>query len=270
MGDDVAEEFYELLNSISVLERREIEKIIRVYGENISYGGFLDWKLVEGHKISEEVVSASIIKCFLLYYVLKFRASFPDKIDQSEFDLTDDSVLAYFEGNSINLEAALALMVFVSDNTVSNYFLDFIGMERMNSFLSGEKFYSTVFRRRFLDSDARNRGLENTTSVSDIKTLFEGILSGNLLDNKSGKLFDSLMKLQFDRSKLSFYLPESIQSGSKTGVLENVWNDVMYFEDNGKIAFLAFFTENMPVTLSRDLLASFGYDFITSHFDHLI
>lgn len=253
-----------------MLDRVEINRILKEYSENISYGAFVDWKLEEGARMEKEVVSASIIKCFLLYHVLKFRSFFPEKIDQSEFDLTEDSVLAYFEGNSINLDAALALMIFVSDNTVSNYFLDTIGMEKMNSFLSGEKFKSTVFRRRFLDSEARKGGLENTTSVEDVENLFRGILSGNLLDETSMELFESLMRLQFDRTKLSFYLPESIVSGGKTGVLENVWNDVMYFRDRGKVAFLAFFTENMPDIVTRDLLASFGYDFVKSRFSHLL
>lgn len=253
-----------------MLSEEELQKVLDKYGEKISYGTYMDWVPKETHNSEKKVVSASVIKCFLLYYTLKNRHEFKEQIPISEVDLTEDTVLNHFKGNTINLEAALALMISVSDNAASNYFLDSIGMERMNEFLLEEGFKHTNFGRRFLDFEAKKAGKENYTSVSDIKSLFEGILKGRTLDNKSALNFDSLLKMQFDRTKLSFYFPESIMSGSKTGVLDNVWNDAMYFTQNGMTAFVAFFTEGVPDVDVRDMVASYGMNVLRKYFPDII
>ncbi len=253
-----------------MLQETELQEILRKYQDRISYGTYIDWNPMESHNPGKKVVSASIIKCFILYYVLKNRTSFTEQIPVSEFSLTEDTVLRFFGGNTINLEAALALMIFVSDNTAANYFLDSIGMDRINRFLMDEKFNMTRFGRRFLDFEAKKNGMENVTSVSDLVSLFHGILEGNRLDENSAKLFDSLLKMQFDRTKLVFYYPETISTGSKTGVLDNVWNDVIYFSEKGKTCFVAFFTENVPDVDARDLLASYGFRVANRYFPGLI
>lgn len=235
----------------------------------ISYGAYVDWEPKEEHDPGKKMVSASIIKSYLLYYVLKNRGEFREQIPVSEFILTEDTVLKYFSGNTINLDAALSLMICVSDNTAANYFLDSIGMGRMNEFLHDEHFTQTSFGRRFLDFDAKREGRENYTSVTDIVSLFQGILQRRTLNVESAELFDSLLKLQFDRAKLAFYYPESVVTGSKTGVLDNVWNDVIYFNVNGSIALVAFFTEGVPGVNARDLLASYGLKVARKYFPNL-
>lgn len=253
-----------------MLNDEELQELLDRYEGRISYGTYVDWIAEEVHNPEKRVVSASIIKCFLLYYVLKNRKKFKEKVPVSEFELTDDSLLNYFKGNTINLEAAMALMISVSDNTAANYFVDSIGMERMNEFLQAEGFNHTTFGRRFLDFVAKEEERENYTSVSDIRCLFEGILTGEKLGKDSVLLFESFLKMQFDRTKLTFYFPESIISGSKTGVLDNVWNDVMYFSDNGRIALIAFFTEDVPHMDVRDMLASYGQRCLRRYFQNLI
>lgn len=253
-----------------MLNEEELQEILDRYEGRISYGTYVNWIPQESHNSGRRVTSASIIKCFLLYYVLKNRDEFRDQIPISEVNLTEDTVLRYFKGNTINLEAALALMIFVSDNTAANYFLDSIGMEKMNEFLLEEGFRKTSFGRRFLDFEAKKEGKENYTSVSDIKSLFEGILEGNKLDSDSVILFDSILKMQFDRTKLTFYFPESIMAGSKTGVLDNVWNDAVYFSHDGSTAFVAFFTENVPDIEARDMLASYGMKVLREYFPDLL
>lgn len=253
-----------------MLGEDQMKLLMNLYSEEISFITAIDWKVQESHKSSHKFVSASIIKIYLLYYALKYRDKFPDSISVSNIELTEDTVLKYLKGNWLNFEGLLAFMIYVSDNAAANYFLDVVGIEQMNSFLQSEGFHGTEFQRRFLDVNARKEGRENYTSASDVLKLFKKVFSENTLSRKDTEFFDSIMKLQFDRTKLSFYLPEIIPSGGKTGVLENVWNDVLYFQEGSQYALIVFLTKNVPEIQVRDMLPAFGYYFVKDNFPRLL
>lgn len=236
------------------------------HGPRISIGAYIDNVAVE--QVNPEVrrTAASLIKPFIFYFVLKNREIFQDNISIDEIPLTNDTILRFFTGSLLNLNGLLSLMIDISDNAVSNYFLDRAGMGTINGFLKSEGFKGTTFGRRFLDSEARKAGNENYTTVSDLRRLFHGILSGKLLGDEERRLFVDILKTQFDRSKFAFYLPEAIESGGKSGVLDNVWNDLIFFEEGGKNVMLIALTENMPGSTARDLLASYSYHFIKERF----
>lgn len=249
-----------------MLTREQVYQILDQNNGNISIGAFVDTVALLQTNIDVKRTAASLIKPFIFYYVLKNRQNFSEMVPHDEIPLTEDTILRFFKGSSLSLNALLSLMIDISDNAVSNYFLDTAGIGALNSFLKSEGFKGTSFGRRFLDAEARMSGKENFTTVSDLRRLFEGIISGKLLDQDEMKLFIDIMKTQFDRSKFAFYFPESIESGGKSGVLDNVWNDLIFFQEGGKNVLLIALTENLPDSTARDFLASYSYHFIRERF----
>jgi beta-lactamase class A len=251
-----------------MLSKNKISKAMDKYQDYISYGFFRDDKIIEGKNTNVFFPSASIIKVFLLYYVLKNTERFSEYLELSNLKVTDDSLLIFFINQKIPLDASLSLMIDVSDNSVANYIVDTVGMESLNLFFWEEGFKRTKLERKFLDFEAQKKGLENTTSVEDIVLLLYKVLIANSLKPAEKSLFDSIMKKQFDRSKCNLYLPESLQTGGKSGTLDNVWNDFIYFTHNNELVIICFLTHNLPLFLSRELVSSYTYHIVNDILGH--
>ena len=254
------------MKSICVLKIDEVYRSLKEYNNGISLGAFVGEETVELENGYTKRTAASLIKLFILYYVLKNVHDFDRFVKQDDIPLTNGTILRFFDGSTLNLEALLALMIDVSDNSISNYFLDRIGMDRMNEFLVREKFLGTSFGRRFLDFEARKLGKENFTTVYDLYRLIYGVLEGNLLADRMNILFRDLLQNQFDKSKFALYFPDSLDTGGKSGVLDNVWNDLIFFRINGKMVYLIALTENIPSVLAREFLPSYSYHFCMERF----
>ena len=253
-----------------VLSKDQVNRIIKDYNDRISIGAYQDQKALEQANPNFSRIAASIVKPFIFLYVLKNRGEFKNLIPMEEIQLTDDTILRYFKGSTLSLQGMLALMTDISDNSVANYFLDKIGMNEMNQFLKEEGYPDTSFGRRFLDADARKSGRENRTTVSDLHRLFYDSICGNSLTLEDHSLFTGIMKTQFDRSKFALYLPESIESGGKSGVLDNVWNDLIFFRHKERTVFLIGLTEDLPGSVARDFLSSYAYHFVNDRYPDLL
>ncbi len=253
-----------------MLSRDQVNHVIKNYGSRVSIGAYYDQTAIEEVNPKVARTAASIVKPFIFLYVLKNRWKFHNMVLTEDIKLTDDTILRYFKGSRLSLDGLLALMTDISDNSVANYFLDRIGIDEMNRFLEEEGYPDTSFGRRFLDSDARKSGKENYTSVTDLYRLYYSILNGNILTPEDRNLFISIMRTQFDRSKFALYLPESIESGGKSGVLDNVWNDLIFFSHNGSTVILIGLTENLPSPVARDLLSSYSFHFIKEKYPKLL
>lgn len=229
------------------------------YQDCLAFCFVRNWDFIDGKNTNASFPSASIIKVFLMYYALKNRGDFSDHLEISKLKLPDDSLLVFFLNQKIPFEASLSIMIDVSDNSIANYIVDTVGMEKLNQFFWQEGFKHTKLERKFLDFEAREKGLENTTCVDDIFLLLYKVFVGNSLKPADKSLFDSIMKKQFDRSKCNLYLPESLQTGGKSGTLNNVWNDFIYFTDNNELVIICFLTHDLPLVISRELISSYTY-----------
>ena len=252
-----------------MLTIQQVKQTIRKYYEHVSLGAFIDGESKEIINVEAQRVSASLIKPFIFYYILKRGWDLDDKIPLVEINITEDSILRFFTGSTVTLRGLISLMIDASDNAVSNYFLDRIGIDELNDFLRKEGFSGTLFERKFLDFQARNRGRENHTTVTDLRYLYHGVLSGKSLDQDCQRIFVSVMKNQFDRSKFALYFPDIIESGGKSGVLDNVWNDLIFFNIEGRTVLIIAMTENIPHVIARDLLPSYSYHFGMENFPHI-
>jgi len=242
-----------------MLSKNKISKSIVKYQDYIAYGFLQGDMIMECKNTNVSFPSASIIKVFLMYYALKNRGDFSDYLETSNLKLTDDSLLIFFVNQKIPFEASLSLLIDVSDNSIANYIVDKVGMEKLNLFFWQEGFKKTKLERKFLDFEAQKKGLENSTCVDDIFLLLYKVITGDSLKPAEKYIFDSIMKKQFDRSKCNLYLPESLQTGGKSGTLNNVWNDFIYFTHNNKLVIICFLTHDLPLFLSRELIPSYTY-----------
>lgn len=121
------------------------------------------------------------------------------EMDQSTYSLRD---LTY-------------LMMVVSDNAAANELIDWLGFDRINAFARRSGLQETRLQRKFMDLEAKRRGVDNTTSVRDLCRLLETIRQGDLEGS------DEMMKMlenNRDRTMMGRYLPEDLYLAHKTGL----------------------------------------------------
>jgi beta-lactamase class A len=203
------------------------------------------------HNSGSEFPSASIIKLFILDYVLKHERKLGTHVPVSSLPMTDDSTLKFFSGSTLTISGLLSAMIDLSDNTATNYLIRRYGMKKLNDHIRSSGWKQTKLRRFMLDFEARNAGLENTTSLDDTFSLIcqhtenpEGKVSGIFLD---------MMRHQHDRSRIPLLLPESI-TGSKSGSLDNVYSDVAFIITGGGYSYAGFLARDAAAVAARTFI----------------
>ncbi len=225
--------------------------IMEKYNENISYGFYVNFDTEFVINPDKKMISASIIKLYILYYILKMNFNIK-KINSSEIIKTEDSLLNFMNAD-INMDFLISMMIDESDNAASNLFIDKIGIFKLNSFIKNNGFKNTVLERKFLDYEAIKNGKNNYTSVNDIKKLFYDVLHSYY-----EKDFMKFLYMQKDKSKSAFYL-NNIRTAGKTGELYNALNDVILYAKGSKNVLSTVFINNVPDIIARDFITSMSY-----------
>ncbi len=225
--------------------------ILKKYDKNISYGLYIDFQPEFLLNEDKKMISASIIKLYILYYIIKTNLKI-DNINSSEIIKTEDSLLNFMDSD-INMDFLISMMIDESDNAVSNFFIDKIGMDNLNLFIKNNGFNNTLFERKFLDYNAIKNGKNNYSSVNDIKKLFYRVLTSNIKND-----FMKFLYMQKDKSKSAFYLND-LKIAGKTGELYNALNDVIFYEKNNKKILNIVFINNVPEITSKDFITSMPY-----------
>lgn len=193
------------------------------------------------HNSGSEFPSASIIKLFILDYVLSHERRAGVHVPVASLPMTEDSMLNFFSGSTLTVRALLSLMIDVSDNTATNYLIRRYGMMEINRHIRSGGWKRTHLRRYMLDFEARKAGLENTTSLEDVFDLTKRHVL-NREDRKSRSFLD-MMRFQHDRSRIALLLPEGM-TGSKSGSLDNVYGDVAFIASGDNFSYAGFLARN--------------------------
>ncbi len=227
--------------------------IAEKYTNNVSVGIYKNFDIVYEFNQDARMMSASIIKIFILSYLLENNMII-NSIDLDHSKISEDSILKFLK-KPLNSEFLMALMISESDNSAANYFIDFIGMNKLNSYFRQNGFKSTHISRHFLDYNAREHGNENFTSVSDIYNLFLHLKNSVFYEK-----FLDLLYMQKDHSGCSLYFPDSIRMAGKSGLLDDVMSDIIIYSiDTGDYLYIVL-TNRMPYRTARKLLTSYCYD----------
>lgn len=109
------------------------------------------------------------------------------------------------------------LMIVVSDNTATNLLIHKLGQANITATIQQLGMTHTVLQRKLMDYAARDRGLDNFTSASDVGLLLEKIARGDgLPPDACQEMLDILHRQQL-RNKLPALLPEEAWLAHKTG-----------------------------------------------------
>ncbi len=171
---------------------------------------------------SKAVPSASIVKMFMMDYVY-YRIH-----TVGDLSLTDT-----FEGMTV--ETLLEEMITVSDNHAANVFMNAFGMDTFNAYFAENGYEDTCLKRKMLDYDAMDAGIENYTSVNDVLKFFKKLYEKRT-ETPYSDMLDLLLR-QTRRGKIPANLPEGVRIANKTGELADVQNDVaIVFSEGGDFA----------------------------------
>ena len=191
--------------------------------------------LATGNSISsnadETFPTASTIKIAILAEF--FRQAQQGKLDLNEIYTLQSSDLVGGSGiagsltagtTKLTLRDVAALMISVSDNSMTNVIINRIGMDNVNALLDSLGLGHTRLRRKMMDIKAAAEGRENVATPREISGLLEALYRGKVLNKQFTEDFFSLLSIHKE-SYIPRYLPEDLHVANKPGELEGVRND---------------------------------------------
>jgi len=140
----------------------------------------------------------------------------------------------YAAGTQFNIDYLVEVMITQSDNTATNMFIDYLGMDSLNNYFKRLGLSDTNLVRKMMDFKSRKAGLENFTSARDVAFLLEKIYNNKLINKDfSGKCLE-ILKRQKARDRIPKKLPSDAVVAHKTGLEKGVCHDAgIVFTPNG-------------------------------------
>lgn len=228
---------------------KSINKIAQEHRGQGHLGIAIEWK-GQFFFLNERDVfpSASLIKLPIM--IEGFMQSLSGTLELDELIRVDNirkaggaGIVQYISPQSyLSIGDLLTSMIIVSDNMATNYLIERLGLESINSRCQQLGMSNTVFQRKMMDQQARERKLDNYTSPLDIIRCLKAIQNDK---NQSAKRILSNQQLL---DKLPYYLGEnrSIRIANKTGELDKVEHDCAIIEYEDEIIYVAVLTDQLP------------------------
>ncbi len=202
---------------------------------------------------SESVPSASVVKLFIMEYILHHI--------HNVGDISPDDTIG-----GTPIKTLVRDMIAVSDNEATNLVINKFGMDTLNKFFAEKGYTGTRLERKMLDYDAMAAGKENYTSVDDVMKFLKKVY-----ENQNETMYQDIiyiMEQQTRTWKIPEKLPEGVRVANKTGELDTVENDVgIVFSEHGDYAlvFLCSDIESKDAAISTIANASRDiYDYLAS------
>ncbi len=124
----------------------------------------------------------------------------------------------------LTLRDVAALMISVSDNSMTNVIINRIGMDNVNALLDSLGLTHTRLRRKMMDIKAAAEGRENISTPREMSQLLEALYKGKVLNKQFNEDFFNLLSVHKE-SYIPRNLPEDLRIANKPGELEGVRND---------------------------------------------
>lgn len=190
--------------------------------------------------------SASVIKLVILVGIAReidaggLRWAEALAIEAHEIVGASESFGEAASGTRASVQSLARAMVTQSDNTAANVLADHLSFARVNAVAEGLGLAQTWLRRHFMDFAARARGIENTTSAADMSALLLGVERGArgletpIAGHAACREIVGLMLQQEDRETIPAGIGRRVSIANKTGVLDDVRNDVAIVDPYGR------------------------------------
>jgi beta-lactamase class A len=124
----------------------------------------------------------------------------------------------------LTLRDVAALMISVSDNSMTNVLIGRVGLDNVNSLLDSLNLTHTRLRRKMMDIRAAAEGRENVATPRELMLLLEALYRGKVLNKQFTDDFFNLLSTP-KSSYIPRELPEDLRIANKPGELEGVRND---------------------------------------------
>ena len=183
------------------LEEELREEIDRLGGKWSLYMKRLDTNETIGIHDDEKMIAASLIKLFV-------AGEFYTLCEAGELNVD-------------NYSNQPDLMISISDNGAANTLINACSMDKINEFSRKNGFNETELNRRMLEWN----GTENYTSARDCGRLLEEVLDGKYVSEAASERILTALKNQDRKGKIPAGVPFEVETGNKTGELDNVDND---------------------------------------------
>lgn len=153
---------------------------------------------------------------------------------------------------SLTLNDLCTLMLIVSDNTISNFLLDLLGMGEINETMSRIRLTHTHLARRFMDMEARAAHRDNVTTAGEMLTLLALIRSGAM---PGARQIGEMLAAQQSFEELAAWLPADARLAHKDGSLDDTFADVgLLTGPGGSCAFAILTTEQTDIPAARGVI----------------
>jgi beta-lactamase class A len=190
------------------------------------------------HNAKEIFPAASVIKLHLLIAALQrvqngqLELSTRIALPESEIVLGSGLLQKLEVGALLTLQDYLTLMIIVSDNTATNMVMDILGgRESINVQLETWDLGATrVVGKLMLPSERKNEdqkaGKMHEIKPLEVVRILEELYKGRLLNPELTKLALEILKKQEYTEMIGRLLPEGTVTGTKSGQIMGVRNDV--------------------------------------------
>ncbi|MBN2112492.1 serine hydrolase [Candidatus Woesearchaeota archaeon] len=164
-------------------------------------------------------------------------------------------------GDEFTVDYLLMEALAKSDNTATNMLIRYVGMDCVNVLLHEFGYVETVLARKMCDREAREKGKENYTNPSEITQMFRDLNTGAMLKPEHSQHLLGIMAQSKFHSKLTKYLPKSIDVPRKGGSLEPLGDQKSVAHDVGivKIPYspyvIGIFTEGFEKDEANEFIA---------------
>ncbi len=164
----------------------------------------------------------------------------PNVVDRSK-QIDNDPRPLLKDGDTVNVNYLLDLMITRSDNSAANCLIDIAQRRNIDSLLHTYGWYGSEVTRKFLKRKFEDPGYENIrgteTCALHAADFMYKIYSNKLVNNWVSLQMKTLLGRQLDKSKLSTGLPNTAMFYHKTGWFAYWTNDVGIIDD-GEVKYI--------------------------------
>lgn len=211
-----------------------------------------DEPIIGGVNFENFIYPASVYKMYVAAEVLhqisegkyslyeSYVTGNPNMVDKTREIKTDPRPLLK-EGDTVNVNYLLDLMITRSDNSASNCLIDIAQRKNIDSLLHLYGWYGSEVTRKFLKRKFEDPGYENVrgteTCALHAADFMYKIYTNSLVNEWVSLQLKTLLGRQLDKSKLAQGLPSSAMFYHKTGWFAYWTNDVGIVVD-GKVKYI--------------------------------
>lgn len=182
-----------------------------------------------------EVPAASVIKVLLLVALLDEveagRRELSEVVELPAERVGGAGALAMLPSvERLTVDELARLMICQSDNDASNVLMELVGAEPVRDVAERVGMTATHLRRRFMDTEARDAGVDNTTTAADMALLLARLRAGHVVPFSHVRYAFELLGEQQLAVGLTALLPDGVLHGSKPGELRGIRHDVAVIE----------------------------------------